>query len=149
MRLRVSQNMLAYFMTEYEHVGHEVSKQFVLPHLMRHLLSPPASCRWKSASAFHVRKKTLRLSLHRTLTWPFRNVRFAVRHSPPLSSKHATPAVMPDTDPGGQHLALLYDTWCFSTLVELSSLGKCLVRMATKVAPPLTQAKKATRIGNA
>ena len=24
------------------------------------------------------------------------------------------------------HLALLYDTWCFSTLVELSSLGKCL-----------------------
>ena len=24
MRLRVSQNMLAYFMTEYEHVGHEV-----------------------------------------------------------------------------------------------------------------------------
>lgn len=26
MRLRVSQNMLAYFMTKYEHVGHEVSK---------------------------------------------------------------------------------------------------------------------------
>ena len=24
------------------------------------------------------------------------------------------------------HLALLYDTWCFSTLVELSSLGKRL-----------------------
>ena len=30
-------------------------------------------------------KGTLRLCLHRTLTWPFRNVRFAVRHSPPLS----------------------------------------------------------------
>ena len=30
----------------------------VLPHSMRHLLSPPASCRWKSASAFHVRKKS-------------------------------------------------------------------------------------------
>ena len=30
-------------------------------------------------------KGTLRLGLHRTLTWPFRNVRFAVRHSPPLS----------------------------------------------------------------
>ena len=28
---------------------------------------------------------TLRLCLHRTLTWPFRNVRFAVRHSPPLN----------------------------------------------------------------
>ena len=24
------------------------------------------------------------------------------------------------------HLVLLYDTWCFSTLVELSSLGKHL-----------------------
>lgn len=30
MRLRVSQNMLAYFMTKYEHVGHEVSKHFLL-----------------------------------------------------------------------------------------------------------------------
>ena len=29
MRLRVSQNKLAYFMTEYEHVGHEVSKHFL------------------------------------------------------------------------------------------------------------------------
>ena len=28
-------------------------------------------------------------------------------------------------------LALLYDTWCFSTLVELSPLGKRLVYMAT------------------
>ena len=65
-------------------LGH--SFPVVLPHLMRHLLSPPASCRWKSASAFHVRKKALRLSLLRTLTWPFRNVRFAVRHSPPLLS---------------------------------------------------------------
>ena len=37
---------------------------------MRHLLSPPASCRWKPASAFHVRKKALRLSLLRTLAWP-------------------------------------------------------------------------------
>ena len=36
-------------------LGH--SFPVVLPHLMRHLLSPPASCRWKSASAFHVRKK--------------------------------------------------------------------------------------------
>ena len=30
MRLRVSQNMLAYFMTKYEHVGHEVSKHFFI-----------------------------------------------------------------------------------------------------------------------
>ena len=45
--------------------------------------------------------------------------------------------VFPGNIPGGQHLALLYDTRCFSTLVELSSLGKCLVRMATKVGSPL------------
>ena len=50
--------------------------------------------------------------------------------------------VFPGNVPGGQHLALLYDTRCFSTLVELSSLGKCLVRMATKVGSPFPAGKK-------
>ena len=51
-------------------------------------------------------KGTLRLCLHRTLTWPFRNVRFAVRHSPPLSSA-VTLLLSSRRRPGGQHLALL------------------------------------------
>ena len=52
------------------------------------------------------KKRTLRLCLHRTLTWPFRNVRFAVRHSPPLSSA-VTLLLSSRRRPGGQHLALL------------------------------------------
>ena len=43
------------------------------------------SSRRKPGSPLMHEKGTLRLCLHRTLTWPFRNVRFAVRHSPPLS----------------------------------------------------------------
>jgi hypothetical protein len=51
-------------------------------------------------------KGTLHLCLHRTLTWPFRNVLFAVRHSPPLSSA-VTLLLSSRRRPGGQHLALL------------------------------------------
>ena len=49
-----------------------------------------------------------------------------------ISPSPRTSAVIP-AQAGGQHLALLYDTWQLVAIVELSSLGKCLVRMATKV----------------